>query len=145
VPARQRLPSRQPLQQAPSRHFPPAQAVPSGFAPPVEHTGFHQAPQEVPGELLHSRLVQSWQRLPRSPQAAAALPPRHELPFQQPLQQLPAKHCPLAPQGVPPTLGLPQLFLASSQTPSLQALDDALQLRGGPVHTPLLQASGSVQ
>ena len=47
---------------------------------------------------------------------------------------------------MPPTLGLvPQLWFASLHTPSLQGFADALQSRGVPVQTPLLQASPTVQ
>ena len=71
------------------------------------------------------------------------------MPFQQPLQQLPLKHCPPVeppPHGEPPTLGwVAQLCFVSSQTPVLHAFVNELQSRGAPVQTPLLQTSLTVQ
>ena len=42
VPARQRAPSRQPVQHAPSRHLPPVQAIPLLFAVRVEQTSYQR-------------------------------------------------------------------------------------------------------
>ena len=65
------------------------QGVPFCFEPNVVQ-GWLNWKQLVPAEDLHSRLVQSWQRSPWSPQAESALPLSQVEPVQQPEQQLPA-------------------------------------------------------
>lgn len=110
VPGSQLLPSQQPVQQLPLKHFPPGQVVPLVLllvthCPWLLQTGF----------LHGSEVVHCWQFAPFVPQAAVVLPGRQVLLEQQPAHrplamhwQLPLTQLRLLAQGLPV---LPQTHL----------------------------------
>jgi hypothetical protein len=94
VPLWQAFPSQQPVQQAPLRHCPPVQAVPSGFWPPL-----HLPAAQLP--VAHSPpCPQLEQAAPPVPQAVVSSPGLQSLPWQQPRQRL-CGHVPPQPSSAP--------------------------------------------
>jgi len=102
----QQLPA---AQQLPLRHWPvpPPQRVPSGRG------AFAHAPVEQLSVVHSLASLHETQALPLAPQASGLFPASHELPVQQPAQQLPLRHR-------PPTQGLPSGAGVLAQSPPPQ-------------------------